>query len=119
MPASRRREAITSALVSSFGNATRASPIRRSDDAPRSGPERDDVLLFLGIVARDDRDDRLVVGVLGVVRDPRRDEQEVAGVRLERELQLVTPVMDRAAADDIHRRLELAVRVRLGARMWR
>jgi len=47
------------------------------------------VLLLLGVIARDDRDDRFVVGVLRIVRDAGRDEQEIAGVRLERVLELV------------------------------
>src|SRR6266568_1375859 len=111
MPASRRREAMTSALASSFGNATPTSPI----SPHRSARERDDVLLLVGIVARDDRDAGLVVRILGVVRDAGRDKQEVAGTGLEGELEGVPPVVNRAAADDVDRALELAVGVGLRA----
>src|SRR6266852_9407560 len=67
-----------------------------------SGAERDDVLLLVRIVACDDG-----------------DEEEVASVRLHRMLQPIAPVVDRPAADDVDRALELAVRVRLGLALRR
>src|SRR5438094_6081303 len=118
MPAARRREAISCAVASSSGNAT---PTSRTIESARrwSARERDHMLLLFWIVARDDRDHRLVVRILRVVRHPGRNEEKVARDRLHLVLERVAPVMNGAAADDVDRALEIAVRVRLGLRVRR
>src|SRR2546425_2839630 len=112
----RIRPAIVTSAATTTSRPTRSVAASSQPPASTSLAVGDDVLLLFGIVPRDDSDDRLRRRrVLGIVRHARPNEEEVARLRLQRVLELRTPVVDRMAAQDVDGALEarMAVRLRL------